>query len=79
MSLLSRATGIAPGQQGPVILAGVGHGAIHWTAAVFYLLLPFIANSFGLSYTEAGVLVSLFHLVIWLGIGLPYWKLLGWW
>ncbi|NNE92109.1 MAG: DASS family sodium-coupled anion symporter [Verrucomicrobiales bacterium] len=40
---------------------------------------------FGMGYIEAprwlkiGFLVSLFHLVIWLGIGLPYWKLLGWW
>ncbi|MBL9161279.1 MAG: DASS family sodium-coupled anion symporter [Planctomycetaceae bacterium] len=23
--------------------------------------------------------VALFHLVVWLGVGLPYWKLLGWW
>ncbi|BBO32042.1 DASS family sodium-coupled anion symporter [Lacipirellula parvula] len=23
--------------------------------------------------------VAIFHLVVWLGIGLPYWKLIGWW
>ena len=23
--------------------------------------------------------VAMFHLVVWLGVGLPYWKLLGWW
>ena len=40
---------------------------------------------FGLGYVPAarwfkiGFLVSLFHLAIWLGVGLPYWKLLGWW
>ena len=40
---------------------------------------------FGMGYVEAprwlktGFLVSLFHLAIWLGIGLPYWKMLGWW
>jgi divalent anion:Na+ symporter, DASS family len=40
---------------------------------------------FGLGYVTVprwfgiGFLVSLAHLVIWLGIGLPYWKLLGWW
>ncbi len=40
---------------------------------------------FGLGYVPAarwfriGFLVSLFHLAVWLGVGLPYWKLLGWW
>lgn len=40
---------------------------------------------FGLGYHtvpdwfRVGFLVSLFHMVIWLGIGLPWWKLLGWW
>ena len=28
---------------------------------------------------KIGFIVSLFHLVVWLGVGLPYWKLLGWW
>ena len=27
----------------------------------------------------AGFLVSLLHMAVWLGVGLPYWKLLGWW
>lgn len=40
---------------------------------------------YGLGYVSApkwfyvGFLVGLMHLVIWLGVGLPYWKLLGWW
>ena len=40
---------------------------------------------FGLGYVETarwfriGFLVSLLHLTIWLGVGLPWWKLLGWW
>jgi DASS family divalent anion:Na+ symporter len=40
---------------------------------------------FGLGYVPAtrwfriGLIVSCFHLIIWLGIGLPYWKWLGWW
>ena len=40
---------------------------------------------FGLGYVPAkewyrvGFLVSLLHMAVWLGIGLPYWKLLGWW
>ena len=40
---------------------------------------------FGLGFVETGkwfrvgFFVSLFHLAIWLGIGLPWWKALGWW
>ncbi len=40
---------------------------------------------FGLGYVpigqwfRVGFVVSLVHLAIWLGIGLPYWKMLGWW
>ncbi|MDP8208743.1 MAG: DASS family sodium-coupled anion symporter [Candidatus Electryonea clarkiae] len=40
---------------------------------------------FGLGYVPAhtwfskGFLVSLFHLVIWLGPGMIWWKMLGWW
>ncbi len=28
---------------------------------------------------KIGFLVSLFHIVIWLGLGMLWWKLLGWW
>ncbi len=28
---------------------------------------------------KIGFIISLFHLFVWLGVGLPYWKLLGWW
>ncbi|MDP7477056.1 MAG: DASS family sodium-coupled anion symporter [Candidatus Peribacteraceae bacterium] len=40
---------------------------------------------YGLNYVSApkwlqvGFLVSIYHMVIWLGIGLPWWKFLGWW
>jgi DASS family divalent anion:Na+ symporter len=40
---------------------------------------------FGLGYVESarwfriGFLVSLLHIAIWLGVGLPWWKFLGWW
>ena len=40
---------------------------------------------FGLGYIQParwfriGFLVSLLHLAIWLGVGLPWWKYLGWW
>jgi len=47
--------------QVPVILVSLGHGATHWIAATFYLLLPFITRDLGLSYTEAGLLVTCFY------------------
>ncbi|KAA3636968.1 MAG: hypothetical protein DWQ02_07440 [Bacteroidetes bacterium] len=40
---------------------------------------------FGYKYVKpgqwfsVGFLISLFHLVIWLGIGLLWWKVIGWW
>lgn len=40
---------------------------------------------FGLGYHSVaewfriGFVVSLFHMAVWLGLGLPWWKLLGWW
>lgn len=40
---------------------------------------------FGLGYVKAprwfqvGFIVSIAHLIIWLGVGLVWWKLLGWW
>ncbi|MFV2091957.1 MAG: DASS family sodium-coupled anion symporter [Hyphomicrobiales bacterium] len=40
---------------------------------------------FGLGYVPSarwfaiGFAISLVHLTVWLGIGLPYWKFLGWW
>jgi divalent anion:Na+ symporter, DASS family len=40
---------------------------------------------FGLGYVETtrwfriGFFVSLLHIAIWLGVGLPWWKFLGWW
>ncbi len=40
---------------------------------------------FGLGYVEpgqwfkVGFLMSLYHLTIWLGVGMLWWKLLGWW
>jgi MFS family permease len=45
----------------PVLLVSLGHGATHWIAATFYLVLPFIAGDLGLSYVQAGVLVTCFH------------------
>ncbi|UCH73886.1 MAG: MFS transporter [Rhodospirillales bacterium] len=47
---------------GPVALIGLGHAATHWVAATFYILLPFINRDLGLSYVQAGALVSVFHI-----------------
>ena len=40
---------------------GMGHGATHWIAATFTILLPLITEDLGLSYTEAGLLYSIFY------------------
>ena len=47
--------------QGSIWLIGLGHAATHWIAGTFYVLLPFLTKDLGLSYTEAGLLVSTFH------------------
>ena len=49
-----------PGQ-GACLLVGLGHAGVHWIAATLYLLIPFIARDLGLSYTEAGVIMTVFH------------------
>jgi len=48
--------------QGPMFLLGLGHGATHWIAGTFYVLLPFITKDLGLTYTQAGFLVSILHI-----------------
>ncbi len=54
-------TGLGMREQAPAWIVSAGHGATHWIAATFYLLLPYITRELGLSYTEAGLLVSTFH------------------
>ena len=61
LQLISRLSGVHWREQGPAFLVGLGHGGTHWVAAFFYLLLPFITRDLGLSYTDAGVLVAVFH------------------
>ncbi len=61
-STIERLTGVHWQGQGPAFLVGLGHAAIHWIAATFYLLLPFITQDLGLTYAEAGALVAVFHL-----------------
>lgn len=61
IAAIERLTGLEWKDQGPIFLVGFGHAGIHWIAAAFYLLLPFITRDLGLSYTEAGMLVAVFH------------------
>ena len=58
---IARWTGVEPRDQGPAMLTGIGHGGTHWIAGIFYVLLPFITRDLGLSYAQAGTLVSVFH------------------
>jgi MFS family permease len=55
------ATDLRLKDQGSIWLIGLGHGATHWIAGTFYVLLPFLTSDLGLSYTEAGLLVSVLH------------------
>lgn len=43
-------------------MVGIAHGATHWLLGVFYILVPVLREDLGLSYTEAGLLVSILHL-----------------
>lgn len=45
----------------PLFVIAGSHGSLHWSMATFYLLLPFIQSSLGLTYTEAGALASVIH------------------
>ena len=62
IAAIERLTGLQWKSQGTVFLVGSGHGGIHWIAATFYLILPFITRDLGLTYAEAGTLVAAFHL-----------------
>lgn len=48
--------------QAPIYLMGLGHGATHWIAATFTILLPLLTEDLGLSFTEAGLLYSIFYI-----------------
>lgn len=61
MSLAERLTGLSWKANAPIALIGLGHGATHWIAGTFYLLLPAMSSAFDLSYTQVGALVSTFH------------------
>ncbi|MCB1742119.1 MAG: MFS transporter [Gammaproteobacteria bacterium] len=55
-------TGLGWRTQLPAFLVALGHGATHWIQATLYLLLPFVTSELGLSYLEAGTLITIFHL-----------------
>lgn len=40
-------------------LVALGHTFTHWCPATFYLLLPFVVKELGLSYSQAGFLVTI--------------------
>ena len=46
----------------PLFVIAGSHGSLRWALATFYLLLPFIQKSLGLTYTEAGALASVIHI-----------------
>jgi len=61
MSITERITGVRLRDNAPIALVGMGHAATHWIGATFYSLLPFLADGLGLSYAQAGLLVSVMH------------------
>ncbi|MHA1571932.1 MAG: MFS transporter [Alphaproteobacteria bacterium] len=60
-SVIERATGLQWKGQGPAFLVDSGHAATHWILGTFYVLLPYITHDLGLTYAQAGGLVTLFH------------------
>jgi MFS family permease len=61
IAAIERMTGLKWRAQGPAFLVGAGHGATHWILATIYVILPFVRDDLGLSYTEAGSVISIFH------------------
>jgi len=60
-SIVQRLTGLRGKGQGPAFLVASGHAATHWIIGTFYVLLPYITTELGLTYAQAGGLVSVFH------------------
>lgn len=58
---IERMTGLHWKGQGPAFLVAGGHAATHWIIGTFYVLLPYISRELGLSYAQAGALVTVFH------------------
>ncbi len=50
-----------PLSRAPLFILAGSHGSLHWALAIFYVVLPFIKEEFGLNYTETGLLASIVH------------------
>lgn len=61
MNVIYRVAGDRLNGQMAAFMMGLGHGATHWIIATVYVLIPFLSKDLGLSYTQAGALISLFH------------------
>ncbi|HAA92753.1 MAG TPA: hypothetical protein DCE33_09930 [Rhodospirillaceae bacterium] len=46
----------------PAILLSLGHGVTHYTFGTLVILVPFIKQALELTYTEAGLIVAVFHI-----------------
>ena len=46
---------------GPALCLMAGHGATHWMIGGFYVLLPFVREDYGFSYTQIGFLLAAFE------------------
>ena len=44
-----------------IYIVSFGHGGTHWLGATFLTILPFITTDLGLTYAEAGLLVSAYY------------------
>ncbi|MAH83260.1 MAG: hypothetical protein CBB68_02705 [Rhodospirillaceae bacterium TMED8] len=61
IAAIEEITGVKWRAQGPAFLIAMGHGATHWILATVYVVLPFIRDDLGLSYTEAGSVITILH------------------
>lgn len=67
IAFVERLTGVEWNRQGTIALVSLGHGGTHWIQAAVFILLPFIADALGLSYTQTALVVSIFHLSLGAG------------
>ncbi len=43
---------------------------------IVYFGLGYVSNN---KWYKTGILMSVYHIIIWLGIGMVWWKFIGWW
>ena len=61
IAAFERFTGMEWRGQGPAVVVAGGHAATHWITGALYVLVPFITKDLGLSYSQAGGLISVFY------------------